>query len=224
MLATSTLLSTMLTSKPSPPDGPIAQAWLEALLNAFAQRSVQAIAVLFLPNGWLRDELVFSWNTRALGGQDAITSYLAPALSGNEQRVPRNLKLAPELLWTTDSVPEVVELAFTFETDVIWGRGIAKLVKDGNDKWKAQLMFVTAKDLKRHEEVIETTPPKYLNAALLNSKVGRIANDREPYVVVGASRTHFTLFVTNHIHSRSRSNRTSSCGASQAAWCTNYCT
>lgn len=168
------------------PTSPFAAAWLNKFSSAFAERSVDAISALLFPTGWLRDELVLSWNTRALGGREAISSYLSTALSSNDgQHVPSDFKLAPELLWTMDGVPDFVELAFTFETPLVLGRGIARLAKDGdNGKWKAQYVFLSGKDLKGHEEKVAKVPARYFNEALVREQAEDIG--QQPYVLVGA--------------------------------------
>ncbi|KAK7692949.1 hypothetical protein QCA50_004590 [Cerrena zonata] len=58
----------------------VSQTWLAEFAGAIASGDAKAVAQTFLPEGWLRDVLTFTWNFRALEGRDKITSYLADTL------------------------------------------------------------------------------------------------------------------------------------------------
>nr|VWO95175.1 N/A [Ganoderma boninense] len=60
----------------------VASSWLADYSAAFATQNLDALAGLFLPDGWLRDLLVFTWDTRSLEGREKIKAFLLPTLSG----------------------------------------------------------------------------------------------------------------------------------------------
>lgn len=65
----------------SPNPQTVASTWLSNCKSALQKADVNAFANLFLPDGWLRDLLVFTWDIRSLAGREKISSYLAKTLS-----------------------------------------------------------------------------------------------------------------------------------------------
>ncbi len=133
-----------------------ATEWLSSLTFAISTGEALQVSKLFLPDGWLRDILVFAWDVRSLGGRDKIASYLsdkiAPArltdirLNETEGLIPRTVPIP--------ATPDVgVELAFTFECRHGHGRAHARLLRDPNGAFKALSLFVDLADLAGHEEV-----------------------------------------------------------------------
>ncbi|OCH92900.1 FAD/NAD-P-binding domain-containing protein [Obba rivulosa] len=134
----------------------IAQAWLSMFASAVIAGDVEAITKTFLPHGWLRDLLTFTWDIRSLEGQAKIASYLDGTLSQTKLenvRLDDSFPLPPAFFPTPQSPIEGVEAAFVFETPIAFGKGYFRLLKDYNDSWKALTVFMMLSDLKGHEEV-----------------------------------------------------------------------
>ena len=134
----------------------IAHTWLSAFSDALLSKDIEGVTSLFLPNGWLRDALVFSWDLRALEGPDRIAGYLRSTLP-NAQLKDIELDERPLFAPKTFSPnPNVigVELIFTFDTPLARGRGVASLLPDSSDegKWKSFYTYVEVEDIKGHEE------------------------------------------------------------------------
>ncbi|KAL5512676.1 hypothetical protein ACEPAG_2942 [Sanghuangporus baumii] len=133
-----------------------ALSWLCSFSSYLTAKDADSIASLFLPEGWFRDSLIFSWDSRALEGPYKIASYLREVLPGTQ--------VGPFVLDDKSSIPpskfrapdysgrEGIEFAFTFETPVSRGRGIARLIPDHVGIFKAFTVYLEAVDIKGHEE------------------------------------------------------------------------
>lgn len=131
----------------------IATSWLTDFSRSIEDEDIAAVASNFLPDGWLRDNLIFTWDTRSLHGHEAISAYLATALSPAQLS---NFKIfdVPFLCPTYGPVTRTsfgVTFAFTFDTPIAHGRGFVRLLQRG-EQWKALSVFTRMMDLKGHEE------------------------------------------------------------------------
>lgn len=171
MSSTSALPTSTETANPTQ----VLQHWLQDFDKAVTSVGIQSFTELFLPEGWLRDSLIFTWNFRALDGQKAINAFLShvdnPNSEPNETRFSKakigNVKLEP----LHGIVPQLaqhgmIEGTFTFETPIFHGNGYVLLVgipgpssgvpKEaeglGGKTWKAFALYLAAADLKGHEE------------------------------------------------------------------------
>ncbi|KAI0327781.1 FAD/NAD(P)-binding domain-containing protein [Cubamyces sp. BRFM 1775] len=88
----------------------IANEWLTSFGEAATKNDAAALSNLMLPNGWLRDVLIFTWDFRSLGGREKIL----------------HAYLAPRVLQVPQLNVSGVEFAFTFSCDR--GPGRAYLV------------------------------------------------------------------------------------------------
>lgn len=59
----------------------IATSWLNDFSRSVQDEDIAALTSNFLPDGWLRDHLIFTWDTRSLHGHAAISTYLSNTLS-----------------------------------------------------------------------------------------------------------------------------------------------
>ncbi len=135
----------------------IASDWLSALASAFSAGDATLVAQLFVPDGWLRDFLVFTWDIRSLEGRAKIASYLANSLAA-AQITDVRLNEIPNFAPRAAVVPSLedtpaVELAFTFECRHGHGRAHARLLCDVEGSYKALSLFTELSDLKGHEEL-----------------------------------------------------------------------
>lgn len=134
-----------------------AASWLLAFSDAIAKRDVQALTHSFLPHGWLRDTLVFSWDNRSLEGPKRIAEYLSNSLPNaqiGDIKLDDRPGLAPSF-FPASPVLSGIQFAFTFETPSITGRGFTRLLPDsqGGLGWKALSVYVTVDNIKGHEEM-----------------------------------------------------------------------
>ncbi|KAJ7491732.1 FAD/NAD-P-binding domain-containing protein [Mycena galericulata] len=132
----------------------IASAWLASFATALAAGDVHAATECFLPDGYLRDVLVFTWKNRTLSGRMQIAAYLdstvKPAKVSNAALDTRTY-LTPEYGPITHAAAGVSS-GFTFDTAVGPGQGYFSLVKDAAGEWKALMVFMTLADIRGHEE------------------------------------------------------------------------
>ena len=139
----------------------IAQAWLTSFATALETHDASAVSQLFLPQGWLRDVLVFSWKTRSLEGPAKIAAYLsehlprhkvtAVKLSENEHLRPVPFEAGPVT---------GVEFGYTLETDIAYVEGFAKLVPAGPNLWLALTASTVMTNIKGHEELVGVREPE----------------------------------------------------------------
>ena len=152
-------------------DGPsqIARNWICDFSDALGRKDAQALCNLFLPDGWLRDCLVFSWDVHSLEGRERIERYLKDRLpraliDPRSIRLDEEEDLKPGTFTLSDDV-KGVEAAFLFEASVIRGRGLVRLQpvdsshlngdgldNEGERRWKALSVYLTADDIKGYEE------------------------------------------------------------------------
>jgi hypothetical protein len=135
--------------------GRIAHAWFAPFAKNFEAGDAGAALGSFAPDGWLRDALVLTLDSRSLGGHARISDFLSrvlrPGQHSNFALDERpSLGPAPCAIGLTDGA----ELAFTFETPSALCRGLARLKQDGqNEEWKAASVFLMVDAWKGHEEI-----------------------------------------------------------------------
>ncbi|PIL37042.1 hypothetical protein GSI_00734 [Ganoderma sinense ZZ0214-1] len=134
----------------------VASDWLAACSAALSRVEPDAVAQLFLPDGWLRDLLVFTWDVRSLAGREKIAAYLANTLSPaqiSEVQLNESPNLAPQATVIPQLGVQAVEVAFTFECRHGHGRAHARLLRDASGKYKALSLLTELSDLRGHEEL-----------------------------------------------------------------------
>ena len=138
----------------------ISNIWLSSFAKSFASGNADAVSTHFLPDGYLRDLLTFSWTFRTLQGYSEIKSFLIDKLSSKSLSNFEIDYSSPFLVPVVDeqsSGPKTVVAAFTFETQNALGRGIVRLALELGaesrlDRWKAVSVMMMIKDWKGHEE------------------------------------------------------------------------
>ncbi|KAJ7154020.1 FAD/NAD(P)-binding domain-containing protein [Mycena crocata] len=174
----------------------VATQWL-ASLNAAAD--VEAFTSHFLPTGWLRDMLCFSWDFRTTAGRDKITEFLsAPSDVADKSRFQlaalHNFQLETNFTITSPAtfpVPggtqrEGVLAAFTFSVAFppATGRGFFRIVADADGKWKAFTVLTNLHDLVGYEEPSER-PVGYLDLTWEEVHAKKIAKiEKDPTVLI----------------------------------------
>ncbi|KAG6850615.1 hypothetical protein H0H93_010807 [Arthromyces matolae] len=131
----------------------IATEWLNTFAHALTSANIEDVTSTFLPEGWLRDVLTFTWNSRSLAGHEKVAAYLKDTLSVAKVA---NVKLEEECPALTPQPsamnPDWIASGFTFTTQIAIGQGYFHLARDVDQSWKAQIVFMSVKDLKGHEE------------------------------------------------------------------------
>jgi cation diffusion facilitator CzcD-associated flavoprotein CzcO len=130
----------------------IAGSWLAGFEAAVQAGDTQAVAGMFLADGYWRDILALTWDLRTFAGRDRIAAGLAawrPARS-------------PAGFWLEDTAPDMferrtqgwtIEAFFTFETDLARCRGHIRLLTDPQTgDWKAWTLLTEMEDLNGFEE------------------------------------------------------------------------
>ena len=130
--------------------------WLAKLSSALESEDIEAAKALFAEDCYWRDLVAFTWNIVTLEGRDTIGDMLASALAHTH---PKNWEMTGD----ANEADGITDAWFTFETDVVRGKGHVRL-KDG----LCWTLLTTAQEIKGHEE-----------------KTGR---NRVPGVVHGANR------------------------------------
>ena len=133
----------------------IASHWLSLYAAALAHTDADELSRLFLPNGWLRDLLVFTWDFRSLAGREKIVSYLSDRISRARIRdicLNETPDLSPRILPLPGGQATGVDFAFAFEC--LHGHGCAhvRLVQDDDDAYRAYTILMELEDLVGHEE------------------------------------------------------------------------
>jgi putative flavoprotein involved in K+ transport len=166
--------------------------WLSEFDSALSRGDIAAATDLFLPDGFWRDVVAFTWNIHTAEGRDAIRGLLEVCLahaapSGWAASGPARL------------ADGVVEATLTFETSVARGNAVVRL-KDG----RCWTLLTAMTELKGHEEAIGLRRPRGMPEAYSPGRPSwRMNRDREaaelgvnhqPYcLVVGAGHAGLAL-------------------------------
>ncbi|KZT03170.1 dimethylaniline monooxygenase [Laetiporus sulphureus 93-53] len=138
----------------------IVERWLRQFAIAASSGDVGATVRTFVPNGWLRDALVFTWDTRSLEGHAKITAYLADTLPNARLS---GFKLDERVWFRPERVLDGagISAGFVFETPRACGRGYVHLMEETDERaeesqddlsWKALSVFMMLIEIKGHEE------------------------------------------------------------------------
>ncbi|RPD67281.1 dimethylaniline monooxygenase (N-oxide-forming) [Lentinus tigrinus ALCF2SS1-7] len=136
----------------------LASQWLSRFTSALNGADANSfIDKLFLPDGWLRDVLVLSWDIRSLEGRKKIASYLESNSFTTARIVDvcldETVYLAPRIYNLPQLQAVGVEFAFTFECRHGHGRGYVRLLLDADGIYKAFTLLTELADLVGHEEL-----------------------------------------------------------------------
>ncbi|KAJ7595852.1 FAD/NAD-P-binding domain-containing protein [Mycena floridula] len=134
----------------------VARRWIGQLSAALTSGSPAAFANCILPNGFLRDVLIFSWDTRCPSGTAKIHAYLDGKLKACEitdLKLDRKPGLIPQYGFMGPPPKyKGVSGGFSFKTSIAIGQGFYRLMPDENGEWKALSLFMSMAEIKGHEE------------------------------------------------------------------------
>ncbi|KAJ8473980.1 hypothetical protein ONZ51_g7524 [Trametes cubensis] len=134
----------------------IANKWLAAFSEALVNSDAATFSNLILPNGWLRDVLVLTWNYRSLSGREKILQYVSAHISRasiTDVKLNESTHLAPKVLEVPQLGATGAEFAFTFECDRGHGRAYVRLLPDEDGAYRALTVMLELADLSGHEEL-----------------------------------------------------------------------
>ncbi|KAF7294094.1 hypothetical protein MKEN_01456000 [Mycena kentingensis (nom. inval.)] len=183
----------------------IATEWLDGLAAAVKTADAEAFAMQFLPFGWLRDFLCFSWDFRTLSGRAKISAFLSSSNTlGSATSRFVNAGIAGIVLETSSSIgpptsfplptqPTALSVqgAFTFSltSPPAAGRAFFRLMRDPTDgAWRANTLFMNLEDLKGHGE--QEPPEMYMGSTWqdLHAKRVKDIEDDPTVLIVGAGQ------------------------------------
>lgn len=123
--------------------------WLKEFEEAVNEKNAEKLQRLFVTDGWLKDDVTFSWDMRALNGASKISQYILQDGHGIEAlRVSANIHFQPTL---KEMGPmSWLESGIDFETTIGAGRGIIRLANTAIGEWKGWIMFTALEQLKGH--------------------------------------------------------------------------
>ncbi|KAJ4513954.1 hypothetical protein HRR83_004881 [Exophiala dermatitidis] len=134
----------------------VANKIVDTFNNALANGDTQAIADLFLDDGYWRDHLGVSWDLRTLKGPKKIAEFLADVGCPLQKiEIDRSSAYRSPQLGAFDGTGDVkgIQFFFNFTSKVGAGQGVARLAeRDG--QWKIFTLFTTLRELKGHEEAV----------------------------------------------------------------------
>ncbi|WP_019873345.1 FAD-dependent oxidoreductase [Sporichthya polymorpha] len=136
-------------------------AWTGKFAAAVAANDPEAIAATFVPDGFWRDIVAFTWDYRTRAGRQQIVEGLAEALPAV---TPRHVRRAPDRMApraTKYLGQPVVEGYLDFDTAVGRGTAYARLLLDEHAPQDslAWVVLTTLQDLSGHEEQIGALRP-----------------------------------------------------------------
>jgi cation diffusion facilitator CzcD-associated flavoprotein CzcO len=120
-----------------------AELWVASLSDALASGRPDAIADLFVEDGWWRDAIALSWDIRTLHGRPQIEEFLGGCQPSDLHDL--ELKGTPkrELMW--------VQAFFGFRTGVGEGIAVVRLVEREPGRWLAWTLMTALQELTGRE-------------------------------------------------------------------------
>ena len=183
----------------------VADRWLAEFGAALEQRDPDRIQALFLPDGWWRDLLAFTWDLRTFHGADAATAALTATLDDSRPSGFRLTDGKEPAIVEVDENTKWVQAFFDFDTAVARGKGFFRLMPtgtDGEEPWQAWTVLTTMDGLKGFEEPLGPRRDKGVShgeerarQSWLERREAQLEfTDSEPQVVViGAGQGGLTI-------------------------------
>ena len=180
----------------------IAQRWLDQFAAAIAAIEQQALAALFTADVYWRDILALTWDIRTFSEKvEASVSMIGFA----KHRRPGNFALDTMSLRSLErsGLGTSIETVFSFETNIGWCQGHARLVEmpKGSGHWAAWTVFTALKDLKGHEEKVGNNRPNFVESSFDPAKKWMTADEHASHyethdpdtVIIGGAQTGLAL-------------------------------
>lgn len=168
--------------------------WVAELNDSLATGDGRSAAALFIPAGYWKDILAFTWEHTFFSGREEIARAFGATLDYIQ---PANLRVARSrgpAVATRRSREDVIEGYFDFDTSVGQGTAFVRLLlsKDASEPPRAWLMLTTLQSLRGFEENVGASRPTgddYAKNAhgrswLEDREHRRTFVDRDPDVIV----------------------------------------
>ena len=147
-----------MASTSSPDPERIISEWLSSFNAAAGANDASQLSSLFLEESFWRDLLCLTWDFHTMQGPEKICKLLKSQTNGcriQKLSIDRSSlaglpKIAP---FDFHGKVQGIQAFVRVETDIGQGRGMIKLLPDGN-QWKAYTLFTVLQELKGHEESI----------------------------------------------------------------------
>ncbi len=169
----------------------VMDAWISEFKAAAEGRDGRAVAALFVPDGYWKDILSFTWSFRTFQGRDNIETRWQET---QDDVAPRNIRLSPDRSapkLTRRGARDVIEGFFDFDTKVGRGTAFVRLVPtDG--RWsdpRAWIMLTTLQELNGAEECAGRRRPTH---AAPRDDSERLPNDPQ-VLIIGGGQAGLTL-------------------------------
>ncbi|OPB41770.1 flavin-binding monooxygenase [Trichoderma guizhouense] len=139
----------------------ISERWVKDFEHALQRNDRERLEKVFVKEAWIRDLLSFTWDFRTLQGRDNVLNYLQNNYNAGISSIrlrdygtfqPTFKNPCPDIQW--------IESMFDFESRQGRGKGMLRLVLDGDDEWKCYLIHFTLQEIKEHEEKTGFTRPE----------------------------------------------------------------
>ena len=137
----------------------LASNWLERLQIALLHSSSERLEDLFLSDGYWRDALALTWSLQTFMGNTAIADHLWSSVKAVGLASLRLDLSAPAPQHVERVGRSCVEAFFTLETTAGLGRGIVRLIVEGDQASKAWTLLTALEGLKGHEETVGADRP-----------------------------------------------------------------
>ena len=149
--------SSVTSTSPLDPEQVISE-WLSSFNAGAGANDASQLSGLFLKESYWRDLLCLTWDFHTMQGPEKICSLLQSQTKGcriQKLSIDRSSlaglpKIAP---FDFHGKIQGVQAFVRVETDVGQGRGMIKLLPDGN-QWKAYTLFTVLQELRGHEESV----------------------------------------------------------------------
>ncbi|KAH8173800.1 pyridine nucleotide-disulfide oxidoreductase domain-containing protein [Sarocladium implicatum] len=137
----------------------VATALVKSLNDAIATNNLEALAALFVNDGYWRDHLALSWKFRTAHKPSSILEFLKECSSSRDGFRLRKFTLnessgvkAPQMA-PLDPDGEVtgIQLFVDFETSIGSGAGLVRLSEEAG-QWKIFTLYTKLEELRGHEE------------------------------------------------------------------------
>lgn len=178
----------------------ITKAWLRRFETSLRDGDAQAVAALFLADGWWRDQLVSRWDLQTVHGRADIEALITATRSRFASiSFTVDPSYEPTLVGTGEG--SWVQAILTFEHRLGSGSAVVRLKPDA-DGWKAWTFFARLETLRGHEPMSGERRPRGVTHGAERAQVTWLDRraeaieyaDREPTVVViGAGQSGLAL-------------------------------
>ncbi|PKS07410.1 hypothetical protein jhhlp_006013 [Lomentospora prolificans] len=147
-------------NKTAPADvSKIAADLVSSFNEAVESGDYQAIADLFVENGFWRDHFALTWNFRTVNGPSNIASFLKEAAKSRDGfrlkkiEIDNSSKTRAPTFTAIDGPGETfgIQTFLNVDTAIGKGRGITRFVEVGG-KWKIFTLYTSLRELNGHEE------------------------------------------------------------------------